>query len=128
LVVECFDPGFLRSVGGSGGLYHMLFLVIVVSNLVAAFQALGTLMAVGLMMLPAAASRFWAHDVWRLCLVSVGFAFLSGYAGLVVSFQYNLPSGPAIVLLAGGIYVFSFLFGPKDGLIQMLIPRRHLEA
>ena len=52
LVVECFDPGFLRAVGGRGGLVHTVFLALVVLNLVAGFQALGTLMAVGLMMLP----------------------------------------------------------------------------
>jgi zinc/manganese transport system permease protein len=48
LVVECFDPGFLRAVGGRGGLVHTVFLALVVLNLVAGFQALGTLMAVGL--------------------------------------------------------------------------------
>ena len=50
------------------GLYHLLFLFLVVLNLVASFQALGTLMAVGLMMLPAAAARFWAREVWSLAL------------------------------------------------------------
>ena len=49
LVVECFDPGFLRAVNGRGGLVHGLFLALVVFNMVAGFQALGTLMAVGLM-------------------------------------------------------------------------------
>ena len=48
LVAECFDPGFMRAVGGRGALYHLLFLFLVVINLVAGFQALGTLMAVGL--------------------------------------------------------------------------------
>ena len=38
LVVECFDPGFLRAVGGRGGWYHQLFLVLLVANLVAGFQ------------------------------------------------------------------------------------------
>ena len=57
LVVECLDPGFLRSVGGRGSWVHILFLMLVVANLVAGFQALGTLMAVGLMMLPATAAR-----------------------------------------------------------------------
>ena len=64
LVVECFDPDFLRVVVRHGGLVHTIFLGLVVVNLVAAFQALGTLMAVGLMMLPAAAARFWVHELW----------------------------------------------------------------
>jgi len=70
LVVECFDPGFLRAVGGRGGLVHTLFLALVVFNLVAGFQALGTLMAVGLMMLPAAAARFWVRELWSLSAAS----------------------------------------------------------
>ena len=53
LVVECSDPNFLRAAGGHGSVYHALFLVLVVLNLVAGFQSLGTLMAVGLMVLPA---------------------------------------------------------------------------
>lgn len=128
LVVECFDPGFLRAVGGGGGLYHMIFLILVVLNLVAGFQALGTLMAVGMMMLPAAASRFWVREVWSLCLLSVGIAFLSGYVGLVLSFHHNLPSGPAIVLVAGGVYVLSFVGGRYGGLIGGALPKRHLQA
>ena len=59
LIVECFDPGYLRSVAGRGTAMHFTFLVLVVLNLVAGFRALGTLMAVGLMMVPAASARFW---------------------------------------------------------------------
>jgi zinc/manganese transport system permease protein len=49
LVAECLDPTFLRALGVAGGLYHLIFLLLIVLNLVAGFQALGTLMAVGLL-------------------------------------------------------------------------------
>lgn len=126
LVAECFDPAFLRSVGGRGGLVHSLFLVLVVLNMVSGFQALGTLMAVGLMMLPAVAARFWVRQVWSLAGLSVLIAFASGYAGLVLSYRFNLPSGPAIVLTAGVIYLASLLLGPRGGLLSGLTNRRHL--
>ena len=87
LVLECVDPGFLRSVSRSGGIVHLTFLGLVVLNLVAGFHALGTLLAVGLMMLPAAAARFWTADITRLILLATGFGMLSGYAGLVVSYS-----------------------------------------
>ena len=58
LVVECFNPGFLAAMGVRGALYHSLFLGLAVLNMVAAFQALGTLMALGLMLLPAVAASF----------------------------------------------------------------------
>jgi zinc/manganese transport system permease protein len=111
LIVECFDPGYLRSVGGWGAAMHFIFLVLVVLNLVAGFRALGTLMAVGLMMLPAASSRFWATEAWSMALAAVGIAMLSGYVGLLLSFHVNLPSGPSIILTAGVCYIFSVIFG-----------------
>jgi zinc/manganese transport system permease protein len=117
LIAECFDPGFLRAVGGGGGWVHVGFLCLVVLNLVAGFQALGTLMAVGLMMLPAAAARMWARDLWALVALSGLIALISGYGGLVLSFRFDLPSGPAIVLVAGAIHVASLLLGRVDGLL-----------
>ena len=128
LVAECFDPEFLRQVGGHGGLYHMAFLALVVLNLVAAFQALGTLMAVGLMMLPAAAARLWARQLWSLMALSVAFGIVAGYCGLTLSFHVDVPSGPAIVLVAGLIYATSLVFGREGLLFRQLARLRRLEA
>jgi zinc/manganese transport system permease protein len=118
LVTECFDPLYLRAVGVGGGLYHGIFLVLVVLNLVASFQALGTLMAVGLMMVPAAAARFWAREVWSLALASSAIGLLAGLIGLLASYHAALPSGPAIILTASGIYVVSVLWGPEGGILS----------
>ena len=128
LVVECFDPGFLRAVGGRGGLVHTLFLALVVLNLVAGFQALGTLMAVGLMMLPAAAARFWVRELWTLSAASSALAFGSGFFGLLLSYHLDLPSGPSIVLVAGLAYFASVLFGPRDSLRTLYLQRRRPAA
>jgi len=128
LVVECVDPGFLRSVSRAGGPTHITFLLLVVMNLIGGFQALGTLLAVGIMMLPAVISRFWARDISRMIVIAIGCAALSGYAGLLLSFHASLPSGPAVILVAGGLYVVSVIFGPVGGLIWRLLPMRHLEA
>lgn len=122
LVVECFDPGFLRSVGGRGSLYHVLFLVLVVANLVAAFQALGTLMAVGLMMLPASVARLWATTLPGMMAIASVVAILSGFIGLVASFHVSLASGPTIVLVASLFYVVSIVFG-RGGLARRMFPR-----
>lgn len=125
LVAECFDPGFLRAVAGRGSLYHVIFLVLVVLNLVAGFQALGTLMAVGLMMLPAAAARFWAIEVWSLAALSILIAFASGWIGLLVSYHLDLPSGPAIILTAGVFYMASLLIGRHGSVRTRFFPGAH---
>ncbi|UEM07830.1 metal ABC transporter permease (plasmid) [Skermanella rosea] len=128
LVVECFDPGFLRAVGGGGAACHLAFLVLVVLNLVGGFQALGTLMAVGLMMLPAAAARFWAERVWSMAAVASGVAFAAGWAGLLLSYHFDLPSGPAIILVAGAAYLLSLALGTVGSLRVRWLPGRHLET
>jgi zinc/manganese transport system permease protein len=128
LVVDCFDPGFLRTLGGRGGLVHTLFLALVVLNLVAGFQALGTLMAVGLMMLPAAAARFWVRELWLLSAASSALALASALFGLLLSYHLDMPSGPAIVLVAGLAYLASLLFGRRDSLRALYLQREHLGA
>jgi zinc/manganese transport system permease protein len=128
LVLECVDPGFLRSVSRSGGVAHIAFLALVVLNLVGGFQALGTLLAVGIMMVPAVTSRFWARDITGMIGVAVLTAAISGYVGLLVSYHADLPSGPAIILVAGALYALSVVAGPFGGLIWLVLPRRHLEA
>ena len=125
LVAECFDPGFLRAVGGRGPLYHFLFLFLVVINLVAGFQALGTLMAVGLMMLPAVIAQLWARTLPIMLLIATSTAALSGLIGLLVSFHFGFASGPTIILTASLVYGASLLISPS-GAIRRLFPRPHL--
>jgi zinc/manganese transport system permease protein len=128
LVLECVDPGFLRTVSRAGGPVHMAFLALVVMNLVAGFQALGTLLAVGLMMLPAVAMRFWARDISSMIGGAILIGIVSGYVGLLASFHGNLPAGPAIILVAGAIYAASILIGRVGGFAGRLVPRPHLEG
>ncbi|MEL6646107.1 MAG: metal ABC transporter permease [Pseudomonadota bacterium] len=128
LVLECADPQFLRSVSGLSAVTHFTFLTLVVMNLVAGFHALGTLMAVGIMILPAAAARFWASGIGGLIFVAALIASLSSLCGLLLSFHYSLPSGPAIILVAGVAYGISLIFGPVGGAIAQTLSRRQLET
>lgn len=128
LVVESFDPEFLQSMGGRGAIAHFAFLILVVLNLVAGFQALGTLMAVGLMMLPAAAARMWARELPALLAIAVGIALIAAYVGLLVSYHADLPSGPSIILTAGCAYFLSLLLGARGGLLWRWRTTDHLEA
>ena len=123
LVLECADPNFLRSVSGLSAVTHFTFLALVVLNLVGGFHALGTLMAVGIMILPAAGARFWAVSIGGLVVVAIVLAMLSSLIGLLLSFHLSLPSGPAIILVAGAAYAISLGFGSVDGIITNAAPR-----
>ena len=122
LVLECVDPQFLRSVSNFSAVTHFVFLVLVVLNLVAGFHALGTLMAVGIMILPGAAARFWVQQIGWVIGLGIVMATASGYLGLLLSYHFSFPSGPTIILVAGLCYVASVLFGRLDGVLTRWIP------
>ncbi|WP_036263357.1 metal ABC transporter permease [Methylocapsa aurea] len=128
LVMETVDPGFLASVGRAGGPTQIIFLGLVVLNLVGGFHALGTLLAVGMMMLPAASARLIAEDLTAMIAIAAAQGMIASYAGLILSFHAGLPSGPLIILVAGLLYLIALVFGPAGGLLRRLKPRRHLEA
>jgi zinc/manganese transport system permease protein len=118
LVLETFDPIFLNASrrtgwGGWGSwVWHQAFLMLVVVNLVAGFQTLGTLMAVGLMMLPAVSARLW-HDTLPAQLLNASVqAMLASVAGLLLSYHLDTPSGPTIIGCAGVLYAASLLMAP----------------
>lgn len=128
LVMECADPQFLRSVSGLSAVTHFTFLALVVLNLVAGFHALGTLMAVGIMILPAAAARFWCVSIGGLIIAAAFIAILSSVAGLLLSFHFGLPSGPSIILVTGIVYGLSLALGPVGSLVAQALPRPHLNS
>jgi zinc/manganese transport system permease protein len=95
---------------------------------VAGFQALGTLLSVGIMMLPATAARFWSRGLGGLALSAFLIAAVSSLGGLLLSYHLSLPSGPAIILVAGGFYLISLIVGAEGGLLYRLLPARHRTA
>lgn len=128
LILECLDPGFLRQVSGLGAVAHYGFLALLVINLVAGFHALGTLMAVGIMVLPAASARFWVRRLGPLVAVATGIALFTAIAGLLVSYHADWPTSPVIVLGLGGVYLLSMAFAPRGVLHQRPTGPRHLRA
>lgn len=128
LAMETLDPAFTQATTGAGALTQLAFLGLLVLNLVAGFQALGTLMSVGLMMLPALAARLWTQKLDTAIALAALIGVVSAYAGLVASYALSLPSGPAIVLAAGCVYFVSLVFGQAGGALRGRPKRRHLEA
>ena len=117
LIYDCFDPLFMKSLGLKSSLYNAIFLTLVVCNLVAACQALGTLMALGMMMVPAVTARLLLKRLFPMIIVSTLLAIFSSYVGLLLSYYLNWPSGPTIILVAGTLYAMS--------LVKVLLKAHH---
>ena len=124
LISATFDPVFFETQSRHLGLVQQWFMFLLVLNLLAAFKSLGTLMAVGLMILPATAARYWVSTITGYLLLTFIFALLSCWAGLILSFYLsNVPTGPAIVLVGGCIFFISLFCAPL-GLLRGSIVRK----
>jgi zinc/manganese transport system permease protein len=111
LAVGSLDPAFLSTIGTRVP-YAAIFHLTVVLTLVASFQAFGTLLAVGPLLLPAAAARCWGLGAGTSIVLATAFGLLASMAGLLVSYHANVPSGPAIVLAGGLLFGLSLIVSP----------------
>lgn len=112
LIAECHDPEYLRTVSPSSPLAHYGFLILVTLNLIGSFHALGTLMAVGIMILPAASARLCCKQLPAMALTAIATALTGSYVGLLLSFHFDLPAGPAIICALGSLYLLALLLAP----------------
>lgn len=113
LIMSTCDPVFFESQVKRPWIVEQGFMFLLVLNLLAAFKTLGTLMAVGLMILPATAARYWSGTITAQLGLGFIFSLLSCWLGLTLSYVLpETPSGPAIVLVAGAIFILSALLGP----------------
>ncbi|SFP56504.1 zinc/manganese transport system permease protein [Ruminobacter amylophilus] len=127
LILDTVDPLFLASVSKSGTWVHICFMILAVFNLVSSFQAIGTLMSVGIMIIPATSAKFWSYKLSNIIAISVIFALISSYVGLVMSFHFNVPCSPAIIISLSAIYLCSFVFGGHKGIIKRFVKGKHYE-
>lgn len=109
MVLSYFDETFMKMMGVKTQHLNALFLILVVLNLVASSQTLGTLMALGMMMLPAITANLWGCSMNALFCWSALISMICSYFGLVLSYHLNLPTGPFIILLAGGLYMMNLI-------------------
>lgn len=125
LLIDCLDPGFLQRLGRrarSGTLAHGVFMLLLVLNLVTAFHALGTLMAVAYVVLPAAAARFWVRGIGQQMLLAMAMGLLGSVLGLLASFHLDLAASSAITLSLGILYLLSLVVGRQGSVIALRRP------
>lgn len=112
LVLDGFDPVFLRVELGRRSPVFTIFIILLVVNLVAGFQILGTLMVVGIVILPAITARFLGRTLGMQLIIAPLIGVVCQYIGLVISYGCDLPASATIILLNGMVAVLAMLFGP----------------
>ncbi len=127
LKLLCFDEGF----AGSHGLpvvsldVGLMALVVVVT--IVGLQAVGLILMVALLVIPASAARFWTEKMWRMAIISAVIGAVGGMVGAGISALFSkLPSGAMIVLVCASIFLLSLIFGTARGVPLRLIRRLRL--
>lgn len=128
LLLYIIDPLYLALKTKAGLFFYGLFLFLVVLNLVASFQVLGTLMTVGMMMIPAICARLWSNRMEGVLLIAIILGSLGAYLGLVASVHYDIASGPMIILVLACFYLISLFFGFEGGIFRRKSGKRHRKA
>lgn len=124
LTLVCFNESFARTDGWAVGLIDLVMMALVVLVTVAGLQAVGLILVVAMLIIPAAAARFWTDRLRLLVLLSGFIGAVSGYLGAVTSSLLpRKPAGAVIVLVAGAIFVLSMVAAPRRGLLASLVRR-----
>ncbi|MFN8770924.1 MAG: metal ABC transporter permease [Neisseriaceae bacterium] len=118
LVIGIFDKNLLQYYGINAKLFHLIFLFLVVINVVVDFQVLGTILVIGLMMLPAGFSRLLTKSLNNMLCLAIFSSLFSSVIGIILSYYYNLPTGPAIILVSGVLYILAILYVNTTKLIK----------
>lgn len=113
LVSVSFDEEFARLRGVSATAYYFLLLTLTAMSVVLMVRVAGLFLSQALLILPAATASRFSGSLWVIMLSAVGLTAVSNTAGLALSYQYDVPTGPFIVLLAVGFYVLSFFMRRK---------------
>ncbi|MGN6133523.1 MAG: metal ABC transporter permease [Aureliella sp.] len=122
LKIVCFDVELARSQGWPVLGLDLLLVALVVTVTIIGLQAVGLILIIALLIVPAASARFWSHDLRRILAISAVVGGASCGAGTLLSASFEkLPSGATIVLVACGCFLISFLFGPDRGLVWQIL-------
>jgi manganese/zinc/iron transport system permease protein len=125
LKLLCFDTTFGQSQGWPMTLLDLVLMGAVVTVVIVGLQAVGLILMIALLVIPAAAARFWTHRLYKMLIISSLFGAVSSIVGSLASAYFpKLPSGPAIVIAAASLFLFSLLFGSIGGVLGQLVRRR----
>ncbi|MEM6560722.1 MAG: iron chelate uptake ABC transporter family permease subunit [Planctomycetota bacterium] len=129
MAIVCFNDGFARVDGWPVGLIDLLMMALVVIVTVAGLQAVGLILVIALLIIPAVSARFWTERLWLLVIVAGCIGGMSGYLGSVTSALLpRKPAGAVIVLVAGGLFLVSMFVAPRRGVLASLLRRLRLRV
>ena len=105
LVAICFDEEFARLRGINVEFYFLLLLCLTAITIVLLLRVVGIVMVIALLTLPAAVAGRFTRKIWQMMIVSILCCMIFNISGMAISYTYDIPSGPAIILIGGAVYL-----------------------
>ena len=125
LLLALFEPSVAASLGVPVARLNYLLITLIVLAMIASLQAVGVVLSVGLLVLPAA-TVYLLSDSYRALSWYGGLLGAAGACvGLLLSYWTDIPSGPAIVLVLGLVFVAALVFGPRYGVLARYLRPGH---
>ncbi|OZH55738.1 membrane protein [Hydrocoleum sp. CS-953] len=112
-----FDPLGAQAVGLPVNLLNLGLMMLIGLTIVASLKAVGVVLVLSLLITPASTAYLLVKRLHQVMILGVGIGILSSISGMYISYFYNLPSGPAIVLVSFGLFILAFLFSPTQGIL-----------
>ncbi len=126
LMLTLFDPTVARSQGVKVNALHLVLIVASVLTMISSAQAVGVILMLGLLVTPAATLYMLTDDFGKMLWGGAALGSVGSVAGLVISYRFDrVPSGAAIVLVLGAVFLLAWIFGPRYGLVGQYRKRRH---
>jgi manganese/zinc/iron transport system permease protein len=111
-----FDESFCRVQGWPATRLDLLLMFLTAVTVIAGLPAVGVVLTAALLIIPAAAARFWTDRLSSMMTISAGIGGVSGAVGTLLSARLDqMPTGPLVVLTASSLFVVSWMFAPKRG-------------
>ncbi|WP_198949595.1 metal ABC transporter permease [Synechococcus sp. 1G10] len=117
LILFCFDPTHARSIGVNTGFLHYLLLSALSLAAVAGLQTVGIILVVAMLVTPGATAYLLTDRFDRMTWIAIGSAVLSSVLGIYWSYWMDASTAGCIVLVQTGLFLLSFLFAPRHGLL-----------
>jgi manganese/zinc/iron transport system permease protein len=120
-----FDPEFAQVQGWPAAWLDFALMLLLLSAVVIGLPAVGILLMAAMLVIPAAAARFWTQRLSWMILLSAGFGMTSGILGTYFSATQGVPTGPSIILVAAGFFLLSLVCAPERGVLARIRAGRY---
>jgi manganese/iron transport system permease protein len=119
LLFYTFDPLGAQATGLPVNQLYFGLMLLIALTIVASMKAVGVILVLSLLITPGATAYLLVKRLHEMMIFGAVIGVISSIAGMYISYFYNLPSGPAIVLVVSGLFVLAFLFNPQYGVFKI---------